>query len=347
MKKHLHILTVNYLDKNLTEYTYEFGHTKNIKLSLSKTGFSISVELNKIYDKEEMLSGNSYLFPDSIRKGLLLYLIKYNKSLDINSITVKIDDEYDKVTFDEKVKPLIYSMVNGNLQREISKTFSNDIVFDYLLNTPKSKYDKRIASLFALLCGKSKEYETERFIYLWTSFNGMYSWLSVFIALANNTDKYRKECKKIEGLQQFIGVGNETIAGEDISHIADSVISILKKVPAECVGRSDIEAEEISKKIEGVLKEDFLSKKYNLTAYGYVLTQLAYYFRCKIIHGSKPVYLFSYADDKELHSLKIINALLEEFIDDNLPLWFDEKYISDNIIPKSKTIKLSKQKCNK
>lgn len=336
MKKHLHILTVNNLSKNMTEYIYKFGHTKNIKLSLSKTGFSVSVELKKMYNKEEMLSGDSYLFPDSIRKGLLLFLIKYNKSLDIDSITVKIDDEEEKVTFDEKVKSPIYSMVNGNLQRKIPKSFSNNTVFNYLLNITKSNYDKRIASLFALLCSKSKEYETERFIYLWTSFNGMYSYLSELIAKANNTDKYRKEYKKIIGLQQFIDVGKGTIAKEDETSIANAIFSILKDISAERVGRSDIEAEEISKKIEGVLNKN----KYNLTAYGYVLTQLSYYFRCKIIHGSKPIYLFSYAADKELCGLKIINDLLEEFIDDNLPLWFDEKYINNYIIPKTKTIKL-------
>lgn len=340
MKKHIHTLTINRVGKHSKKYIYNFGATKNIELKLSESGLSIKVALIKEYDKEEMLSGDSYLFPDSIRKGLLLYLIEYNKSLDIDSMTVKIDDEEEKVTFDKKVKPPIYSMVNGNLQRKIPKSFSNNTVFEFLLNTTKSNYGKRISSLFALLCSKSKEYETERFIYLWTSFNGMYSWLSKFIAQANNTDKYRKECKKIVGLQQFIGVGNETIAEEDISHIADSVISILKEVSAECVNRSDIEIEKISKKIKEILNGDSLSKKYNLTAYGYVLTQLAYYFRCKIIHGSKPVYLFSYADDKELHSLKIINDLLEEFIDDNLPLWFDEKYINDSIIPKVKTIKI-------
>lgn len=71
-----------------------------------------------------------------------------------------------------------------------------------------------------------------------------------------------------------------------------------------------------------------------------IINKVGNYFRCKIVHGSKPVYLFSYADDKELHSLKIINALLEEFIDNNLPLWFDENYIKNIIIPKTNKIKL-------
>jgi len=58
------------------------------------------------------------------------------------------------------------------------------------------------------------------------------------------------------------------------------------------------------------------------------------------VHGSKPVLLFSYADDGELHSLQIINKLLEEFIDSTLPYWFDDKYITDTIISKTKKCKI-------
>ena len=82
-------------------------------------------------------------------------------------------------------------------------------------------------------------------------------------------------------------------------------------------------------------------EKYNLTAYGYLLTQLSYYFRCKIVHGSRPVLLFSHADNKELHALRVINDLLEEFIDDNLYAWFDGEYIKKIVIPKTHKIKLT------
>lgn len=339
MTKHIHTLIINKFGKNSRKYIYDFGSTKNVELILSETGISITAQLTKVYDKEEMLSGDSYLFPDAIKKALLLYLLKYNKAPNINSITVKIDDEQEEIPFPKGAKPPIYSMINGNLQRDLSKEFSNDTVFEYLLKTPKSKYDKRIASLFALLCSKSKEYETERFIYLWTSFNGMYGWISEFVAKANGVERYRKEYMQILGFQQFIDVGKETIAEKDKSPIANSVISILKDVSSEQASRSAVEDKTISKRIEGVLNKD-TTNKYNLTAYGYLLTQLAYYFRCKIVHGSKPVYLFSYGDDKELHSLKIINTLLEEFIDNNLPLWFDDNYINNIIIPKTDKIKL-------
>ena len=63
----------------------------------------------------------------------------------------------------------------------------------------------------------------------------------------------------------------------------------------------------------------------HLSAYGYLLTQLSYYFRCKIVHGSKPMLLFAYADDSELHCLQILNELLEKFIDEYLPKCFDNE----------------------
>lgn len=332
MAKHIYKLTINNVGEKSTKYIYDFGSTKNVELILSITGLSITVSLLKEFNKEKILSSDCYLFPDAIKKALLLYLIKYNKALNISLITINIDGHQEELSFSKGDKLPVYSMINGNLQREIPKEFTSDVVFQHLLKTPKSKYDKRIASLFALTCSKSKEYETERFIYLWTSFNGMYSWISEFIAEAKGVDKYRKENKQILGFQQFIGVGKETIVEKDKTRIANTVITILKDIDCEKISKSVIEDKSISKRIEGALCKD-TNERYILSAYGYLLTQFAYYFRCKIVHGTKPVYLFSYEDDKELHSLKIINALLEEYIDNNLPLWFDENYINNEIKP--------------
>lgn len=339
MAKYIHVLTVNQPGKSAVEYSYDFGSTKGIRLALSKTGFSITAALTKLYDKEEMLSGHAYLFPDAIKKALLLYLLKFGKTLSVKAITVKINEAEETLCFGKEIQPPFYSMINGDLCRGLPEAFSSDALFRYLLKTPKSKYDKRIAALFAFLCSKSKEYETERFIYLWTSFNGMYGWISEWIAKANGVDQYRKEFKQIIGFQQFCGVGSGTISEEDKTPVAHSVIAIVKNIAAENICRSKIESDAVSQMITEVLHRN-PEKPYNLSAYGYLLTQLSYYFRCKIIHGTKPIFLFSYADDQEVHTLKILNALLEEYIDENLPLWFDEQYIADHIIPKTQAIKL-------
>lgn len=102
MMKHTHILLINRLGKDTVEYKYDFGSTKGIKMTLSEKGISISAELNKLYNEKEMLSGNSYLFPDSLKKALLLYLLKYGKALMIKSMTVKIDNAEVTEVFTKK-----------------------------------------------------------------------------------------------------------------------------------------------------------------------------------------------------------------------------------------------------
>lgn len=342
MKKCKYCLIINKVSTNAIKYKYGYGNTKGIDIELSKAGASISVELTKKYEVDQILSSGVYLFPDALKKVTLLYLLHYNKPLTIHSITVVIDDYEETVFYNSKTNPLIYSLINEELIRKVPKEFLNESVVNYLLNTPKSKYGRRIASLFAYLFSKSKKYEVERFIYLWTSFNGMYGWLSEFIAAANGIDKYRKDTKQIVGMLKYVGIGNEGVCDEkDKSRIAHTVMSLLKGIPSECVCRHYVEESEINSKISSLLIKS-TGEKYDLTTYGYLLTQLSYYMRCKFVHGNKPVYLFSFADEKELHTLKIINNLIEEYISHNLPLWFNEEYINNHIIPATKNIKLKK-----
>ena len=378
--KHQYSLIANTLCDDVTKYTYNYRNTKGIELLLCETGFAINISVASLYDKDYMLASGSYLFPDAIRKALLLYLLKFSKSLQINSITTKIDDIEETTLFPDPANPPIYSMINGDLLRTIPKAFSDYTVFDYLLNTPKSKYDKRIASLFAFLYSKSKEYATERFIYLWTAFNGMYCQLSEFVTTKGK--KKPAEYKQITAFLRYYNLGNETIGTNekltdiikaikpsvtevsskkkdefikgkikpkfdtDNSRIAGTVMSILKDFDISLVNREKIEKSDINTRIKNTLKTKLndeykeFNTEYDITTYGYLLTQLSYYFRCKIVHGNKPLLLFWYADDRELHSLQIINVLLEEFIDNNMPLLFDDKYINEVIIPKAQQIEI-------
>lgn len=337
--KHKHILIFNSISKRYKKYTYSFGSTDGVELTISKSGFQITAELTKLYDKEEMLSGNTYLFPDAIRKALLIYLLTYSKGLKIKSVTVKIDDDEDTTVFDNEPEPPVYSMINGDLVRKIPSSFLTASVIDNILTTPKSKYDKRTASLFAYLFSKSKQFETERFIYLWTAFNGMYGYLSEYIAKGNGIDRYRRENKQIIGFQQYFDLGAETIDSNNKDKIANATVSILKEYNNAQINKKFVENSGITKRIERLLiKND--NSKYNISTYGYLLTQLSYYFRCKIVHGSKPVILFGYADDSMIHCLTIINNLLEEFIEENLPNFFDDEYITNVLISKANKIEL-------
>lgn len=342
MKKCKYCLIINKVSTNAIKYKYGYGNTKCIDIELSKAGASISVELTKKYEVDQILSSGVYLFPDALKKVTLLYLLHYNKPLTIHSITVVIDDYEETVFYNSKTNPLIYSLINEELIRKVPKEFLNESVVDYLLNTPKSKYGRRIASLFAFLFSKSKKYEAERFIYLWTSFNGMYGWLSDYIAMANNEKEYRSEFKQIVGILKYINEGNETIGDNaEKARIAHNVMSLLKGVDSEQISKSEIKHSDINIKIVSCLVKTS-GQKYDLSAYGYLLTGLPYYLRCKTFHGNKPINLFSYADENDLHVLKVVNNLLEEYIENNLSLWFDDGYINNHIIPATKNIKLKK-----
>lgn len=340
--KHTHILTVNGIDNDAICYTYSFGNTKCIEMRLSKDGFSIRAELTKIYDKGEMLSGDGYLFPDGIKKGLLLYLLKFSKALEIKTITAQVDDDSEEVIYSTTEHPFVHAMIKGMLQRNVVPNLSRGKAAEYLLNTPKSKYDKRIAALFALLCSKSKEHETERFIYLWTCINGMYGWLFEKFAETKNEKADRAEYLQLHAFQQFLGEGKCTIQEEESVRIANNVIAILKRVDATTVSRTSL-PEDVRDDIEEAVR-DSQGKRYDITAYGYLLTLFSYYFRCKIIHGNKPVFLFSYSNDREIHSLRIVNALIEEFVDSNLHLWLDDSYMENRIREKAPLVKVKRKR---
>ena len=195
-KKYLHVMELNTPLAVCEEFLYSYGNTKDIRLELSKTGIRITFSFNKVYSKDDMLGyGKFYIFPDAIKKALLLYLVKFSKNLDLTAIRLKIDG--GEVVIDVKDTPLVYSLVNGSLLRQMDSSFQNKAVLDGIIGFTKSKQDHRMASLFALLCSKSKIYEAERFIYLWMAFNGLYSFFGEKAA----------DIRNLKSLQEAQGIG--------------------------------------------------------------------------------------------------------------------------------------------
>ena len=63
-----------------------------------------------------------------------------------------------------------------------------------------------------------------------------------------------------------------------------------------------------------------------LHEYGFLLLKFPYKFRCNSIHSNKPVPLFSFRDEGNLGAFKLINKVLEDFLDNHLAEWFDENF---------------------
>lgn len=325
MKKHIHKIVINGNKKYTHKYTYKFGNTNDISIELSKESLCITAELTKIYDKNEMISQGCYLFPDAIKKALTLHLILFSKNVTIKTMTVQIDDE-SAVVVDTRQghTPPIFSMVDKELHNQIIEKWSAEEIEGFLGLT-KSSDDSRLAALNAFIISKSKVFETERFIYLWTAFNGMYNYYAKVVSDIKGV-KYKKEWKKIEFMLRLIDEGTTLISDKDKSIIAHKVISkVNKKYNGNISNRSlNDKYKGLTKEIIELLINSDNSTPYDITPYGYLLTQFSYYFRCNIIHGDMPYALFSFADESEIKCLKCINELLDEFIESNLHCWFDE-----------------------
>ena len=330
MSKHLHRIIINKEKKYTKKYIYNFGNTKDICIKLAKDYISIEVELTKIYGNDSVLSNNNHLFADAIKKALLLYLINYSENINIKYMNIYVDNESDSFldNIDGCVLP-ISSLIVGKLYTPFINKFNNNEIKGILSQT-KSSSDSRLASLMALIISKSKSYEAERFIYLWMAFNGMYGYFSKLIDETQG-ERIGSDFKQIMAMQVLLGIGCDRIKERtEKKRIPNEIISIIRHYDNISITRESLENgkdKDLANKILDKLFNINSKKKYNLSAYGYLLTQFSYYFRCKYIHASKPMSLFSYNEDVELKCLKIINNLLEKFIEDNLHKWFDDEYV--------------------
>lgn len=334
MGKHIHKIIINRLSANAMDYTYDFGRTKNIKISVAKGYICIEAKLENIYDKQEMLSQKVYLFPDAIKKALLIHLIQFSEHIKIKTMTVHIDEDAECIIDTDKGHaPPLYSMVIGKLNQSFLAKWE-DASINGILSQTKSSYDSRTAALVAFIYSKCKQYESERFIYLWMAFNGMYSYFSGLVPNTQSKKKRIAECTQLRYLQRLLDVGDETISNTDKGEIAQKVIALIKDKPTE-ITREFLESQDgqsLCNKIQSFLvKKDGTS--YNLTPYGYLLTQFSYYYRCNLIHANKPLALFSYKDESDIYCLRAINSILEEFIEHNLHLWFDSKFVDEHLRP--------------
>ena len=327
MSKYLHkIIINNEISDNV--FKYDYSTTKDIILSISKESISISVYLSRIHDKEEMLNKPTKMIKDAIRKALLVHLILYSKKIKVNDVIIQIDNEiYKNNSF-----PIIY-FFDDEVNLKIKKNWLKKEI-NGLLKINISDSDSRLAALTAFIISKSKTNEQEKFIYLWMAFNGMYGFLNQKFAEINHVRKNSKEFIEIGFMQQFLEVGAETIGNRKVSKsMFQKTINILKKYPNEIITKDSLE-NGIHMRIASKINNNL--KNYNLNAYGYLLTQFSYYIRCNLIHANKPISLFSYLEDDQIGYFKIANNLLEEFLDNNLNKWFNNEYVSKNIIPKVK-----------
>ena len=293
-------------------YQLSYGNKKKIDLRFENQKVTINTELTKDYSVN---FNNSYamgLLKEGVRRSALVIVLRYKNDLKVNMAVVKIStgkDQMKEIDLTDEMQ--IISLLQGNL-KSIPKTFDSDEVVQSILSGVRSKCERKTAALYAYLFSKTKEFEIERFTYLWVAFNGYY-------AEINNENK-ENDKQGMEHLLTEIGRGKEIFTKN--SGKRDSVgkkVKLLLEKEKTQPTRESLESGEhqvLAAKIQSYLKTD--KGQLKLTPYGYLLTDFAYYLRCSLFHAQTPMLLYSFENDMDLKALKTVNWLLEDFLDQNL-----------------------------
>ena len=169
-----------------------------------------------------------------------------------------------------------------------------------------------VAALYAYLYSKSKQFETERFFFLWMAMNGMY----VSLAPAGIV----REDRRIREFLVRFGLGEEMINSHESERLCKLVMLQLLNYQ-EPITRESL-LEENHGLLFNLLQQSILVRPdgtaYRVTPFGFMLVVLPYYLRCKLFHANKPAELFSFKNDMELNALRVVNSLIEEFLDHEL-----------------------------
>ena len=308
-------LSINNAD-HLGKLNFSYGQTHNINLYINSKGASIYFCTEKNY-----LKGfeNSYIYnlsKEGIKRIALLYILQYQKPLNISNITLTAFNGENKLdSLDVTNLLFLYQMFCEKLIRPINNEWKNSLIQQQILNYKKSgnELSRAVSSLYAYLFSKTKKLETERFSYLWIAMNG-------FFAAATNINKDRQA---MNAFVEKYGIGKTVLTGKEREKVCSKAIYELMKIP-EPVTKENLE-DDAHKPFSDFIQEkiaEYDNNDFDVTPYGFLLTDFPYYLRCKLFHAERPIELFSFESDWELKSLRIVNGLLENFLDQNLHLLF-------------------------
>lgn len=327
-KKYTYTIELNKVleAQNNRKYYYNYRNTKDICITISENAARISCSMTVKFNPQSFAIEKNQLFSDAIKKTLLVYLIIFSKNLEVKQALLFVDGEYQM-----SISVPIYSLIPDSLNRNMPNVWDSKEVVEQILTYSVSIYDSKIASLFALICAKSKDKETERFMYLWMSINGMYNFISKCVG--NQT---WKEQEKISMMLKMYDIAESALTRKDRQHIAKHIVPIVSEnwdggaITQKSLSDSDSH-KKIANAINALLKESLPNGSEEIDPYACLLIELPYYLRCSYFHASKPVLLYAFKDEQILKCLCALNETMEAFLDKELYKYFSEEYSETEI----------------
>lgn len=340
MKRKIHYhLYSGKLSSYATPLTYDFSKTKDIRILVSQKGFSVDVDRTVKNDPSTLIQNP--LFRDAIKKAAILQLIKYGAYIEDDlyvSINGKVSCVYSYKTVGKE--PLLYSLCSKKLLRPMAKNWTDKSLLK-ILSIPKSRMGRCSASLDALLIAKSKAYETEKFIYLWMAMNGLYgftaSTASAYMSSAKAKSWIRQEYGMIKFFAMLSGYPYRGNPDEE-DHVIQKIELLLTKVKSDEIESlvSALKKNDISNLYVQEINTAFENaslKPGAMHPYAALLLFMSYKMRCKYFHAEKALPLICFVNEHPLPVLRVLNVILEQYLDENMYKWFDSDIYGASILP--------------
>ena len=350
--KHTYEIVFNNNATSLSE-EYTFGRSL-VKIDVGMQCAKIQFSYSRLKTVDDFITFSDKLFRDAYRKAILLHAVNFSRGLNVKTICISIDGTKTVLSPDNDPNgyfPYLFSMIRGDdlCLHESWKTVSSSIC-----NTTKTKIDEdlRFAAAYSFLASKNRDFYIDRFLNLWTAMNAYYSYVS---------DCYERTVMKEYSLES-IKNGKLKLKGKDSAsmglvawlmeprfpNVSDQcVLDELKgkwkknyDVENELRHYSDVEIAELCDasynallggELDGKYKKlSARSEEFGVSLFVFLLIEYSYNFRCRVFHGNSPTMLIMAYNDYEITSLNTINYFLERFLNENIPMMFQEDFWDEN-----------------
>lgn len=308
-------IVINARKRKYREFLFNYRTTKNICLLIGDN--SAVVELNFCPKSEEIdynLKENT-VTKVAIKKAALLHLALYSKPLLINKIVVYKSGINDrKVSNFPNPDSCLICLVESKFGKPLPEAWKTKPFLEGLITLNISTDSRITASIYSFLSAKGSKFEYQRFIYLWTSMNGLYGYY-----WQQSKDGNGHEASQILNLIKMKQMG-QSFPPKSVNVILAKTITpwILENIADDYI-TDDYFSRDENNEIGGMIRHLLMANGVDLSPYSYLLFGLSYYYRCQMIHADKPLPLFSFGMESELKVIRIINCMLESFLERNLP----------------------------
>lgn len=340
MARYEYEVIINQEPKGGPVATLSYGPTKDIRLRIGKNKAAIYVTMSVAKTAQQLLSPQERLFAHVLKKVMALHLIRYSRNLTFSRVTIRINGEVTDFSYRGK-PPLIFSLTSGTFHRKFPPSWHQPAVVRGMLAQTRTQQGPVMSSLYALATAKSKHYQAERFFHLWLAINGCYGFLSEKadqLGVSTRSGKRDEpDREQIKRLLRVYGLGNENCSKAQRDLLAPQILSVLRHYDQPITPATFSEPatpDNLVGKIEALLvNPEQPNQRLDISVKGFLMMELGYYFRCQLFHANKPLPLFSYAQEKELTFLQLISDLLEDFLERELFLLFDDLQVEERINP--------------